>query len=127
VGHGPFPSLTDGGLFLDVVAAIAGLGNDDVRITIDATAIVDANCCNPGEQCKVPGQNPALVGVQGEASFPADAIKNGNLEFDIPTIAPPAQVRGAPDCPNAGWTENILDLHFTSVLIRVEHPPAPLS
>lgn len=116
------PSFTDNGLSLTASGALAGLGNGDVLITIDATADVTANCANPGGQSKVPGQNPAPINVTGSTSIPAEEIKNGNTPFSVTTLEPPSAIAGAPDCPNPGWSENILDLAFTSATITVEQP-----
>ena len=38
------------------------------------------------------------------------------------TIPPVAVIPGAPDCANPNWTEDILDLSFTSATLTVEQP-----
>jgi len=121
-GKNATPSFVDNGLSLTASGELAGLGNGDVLVTIDATADVTANCTNPGDQSKVPGQNPAPISVTGSVSIPASEIKNGNTPFSVTTTAPPSSIPGAPDCPNPGWSENILDLAFTSATITVEQP-----
>jgi hypothetical protein len=121
-GKNAEPSFTDNVLTLSASGALAGLGNGDVLITIDATANPTANCTNPGGQSKVPGQNPAPVDVTGSVSIPDAEVKNGNTPFSVTTLAPATPIPGAPDCPNPGWTETITDMAFTSATITVEQP-----
>jgi hypothetical protein len=117
------PAFTDLGLTLNATGALSGLGNADVLITLDAMANPQGLCCNPGGECKVPGQNPAPVAVSGSEAIPAGEIKNGNTPFDVTTQPPMSPIPGAPDCPNTGWEESIIDMAFTSAVITVEQPP----
>ncbi len=117
------PSFTDNGLTLTASGNLAGLGFGDVLVNIAATANPTALCTNPGDQSKVPGQNPAPVEVTGSVSIPATEIKNGNTPFKVTTNPPLTPVPGAPDCPNPSWTETITDMAFTSATITVEQPP----
>jgi hypothetical protein len=117
------PDFTDNGLTLSAEGELAGLGNADVLITITAVADPTATCTNPGDQSKVPGQNPAPVEVTGSVSIPASEIKNGTTPFAVTTDAPVTPIAGAPDCPNPGWTEDITDMAFLSATITVEQPP----
>jgi hypothetical protein len=113
------PSFNDKGLTLLATAVLAGLGNEDVLVNLSATANPTGNCCNPGGGCKVPGQNPAPVDVTGSASFPKEAIENGNLTVSVETNPPETPIKDAPDCPNSSWTETITDMSFTSATITV--------
>jgi hypothetical protein len=61
--------------------------------------------------------------VTGGQAIPAEEIKNGTTPFDVTTEPPTSPIPGAPDCPNASWTENITDMAFTSAVITVEQPP----
>src|SRR4030095_16343041 len=65
------PAFSDLGLTLNATGALAGLGNEDVLITLAAMANPQGQCCNPSGQCKVPGQNPAPVAVTGSEAIPA--------------------------------------------------------
>jgi hypothetical protein len=116
------PSFNDQGLVLNSTGALAGLGNEDIFIGLDATANATATCTNPAGQTQPPGQNPAPVSVSGGQSIPAEEIKNGNVSFNVTTEPPVTPIPGAPDCPNPQWTENITDLSFTSAVITVEQP-----
>jgi hypothetical protein len=113
------PTFEDKGLTLLASGALAGLGQENVLITLAATANPTGNCCNPGGGCRVPGQNPAPVDVTGSASFDKSQIENGNLIFSVETNPPQTPIAGAPDCPNSSWVESITDMSFTSATITV--------
>jgi hypothetical protein len=123
-GQNAEPAFVDNGLVLSGSGELSGLGNADVLITMDATALPVATCENPGTgEHLPPGQNPAEVDVSGSVGIPADEVKNGWTPFSVLTEAPATPVAGAPDCPNPNWTEHIVDLRFTSATITVEQPP----
>jgi len=121
------PAFTDNGLTLSASGELSGLGNADVLITIVAVANPTATCSNPsvndGKDQQPAGQNPAPVTVTGSISIPASEVKNGNTPFSVVTDAPVTPIEGAPDCPGSNWTENIVDMAFTSATITVEQPP----
>ena len=116
------PTFTDGGLTLNVAGALAGLGNADLVIQLTAAANVTATCTNPSGANQPPGHNPAPITVTGSQAIPADAIKNGNVNFNVTTTPPATPIPGAPGCPNPNWTESITDLAFTSATLLVEQP-----
>jgi hypothetical protein len=116
------PTFVDSGLFLQAVGSLAGLGNEDVVISVSAQGNVTATCTNPAGQTQPPGQNPAPITVSGTIAIPAEDIKNGNLSFSVRTTAPDAIVPGAPHCPNPQWTERVTDVAFTSLVLTVEQP-----
>jgi len=115
------PSFIDNGLSLRSSGALSGLGNENLVVTLSATANVTATCRNNGGNLP-PGQNPAPITVTGSQSIPASEIKNGNVSFSVATAQPTTPIPGAPDCPNPNWSEDILDLAFTSATITVEQP-----
>lgn len=115
------PVFFDNGLSLRTAGELAGLGNEDVVVTLTATANVTATCRNQGGNLP-PGQNPAPITVTGSQSIPASEIKNGNTPFSVTTVQPTSPIPGAPDCPNPNWSEEIVDLAFTSATITVEQP-----
>lgn len=113
------PSFTDGGLFLTESGAVSGVGNGDLTITLTAHAIPTATCTNPSGGNQPAGQNGAHLTVSGGTVVPgADGrSKNGVTYFTVSTNAPSRNVAGAPDCPNARWTETLSDLAFTDATI----------
>jgi hypothetical protein len=120
-GRNAKPAFYDGGLWLNATGELAGLGNGDVLVTLDAEANVTATCTNNGGH-QAPGQNPAPISVTGSQAIPAEEVKNGNTPFDVTTEEPDPIIPGAPDCPNPNWVEEIVDLAFTSAVITVEQP-----
>jgi hypothetical protein len=115
------PNFVDQGLTLNSAGSLAGLGNEDVLITLSATAAATSTCTNQGGN-QAPGQNPAEVTVSGSQSIPAEEIKNGNTPFNVTTVAPVTPIPGAPGCPNPNWRQDITDLSFTTATITVEQP-----
>lgn len=124
-GSNAAPAFTDNGLTLTAAGALAGLGFGDVQVNLAATANPTAVCSNKGTN-QAPGQNPAEVTVTGSVAIPASAIKNGNTPFSVTTTPPTSPIPGAPDCPNANWTETITDMAFTSATLTVEQPVGTL-
>jgi hypothetical protein len=120
-GKNAEPAFRDEGLSLTAAAELAGLGNGDVLVSLEAQADVTATCSNRGGN-QPPGQNPAPVSVAGAVAIPEEEIKNGNTPFNVETQEPETPIPGAPDCPNRNFTEDIVDLAFTEATITVEQP-----
>ncbi len=121
------PSFSDGGLTLMASGVLAGLGNGDVLIIVEAVGDPMAVCINPsqkdGKDQQPAGQNPAEVVLTGTEAIPEEEVKNGNTPFGpIQTEEPESPIPGAPECPGSNWSEVITDVSFTSATITVEQP-----
>jgi hypothetical protein len=113
------PAFSDQGLTLLTQGALAGLGNEDVTITVTALADPTATCTNKGGN-QAPGQNPAQVAVTGTQTIPSTEIKNGNVAFSVATEAPAQPTAEQAGCPNDNWTAEIIDLEFTQATVSVQ-------
>ena len=112
------PTVTDNGNTLTVCAALAGLGNEDVVITLSVTAAVDTTCISPGGN-EAPGQNRIPFAASVSRTIRSTQIKNGNVSFCVTTPGPRISAREA-GCPNNNWTARIDDVEFESATITVE-------
>jgi hypothetical protein len=107
-------------------ATLAGLGNDDVQVDLSVSGFALYQCQNGGGNT-APGQNKVLVGpATSSTSFPASAIKNGNLVFTTnpATLTAAPTVSGATaGCPNPNWTGVNPTLTLTSITLVISQPP----
>jgi hypothetical protein len=116
------PSFSDLGLLMEASGRLVGIGNVDAVLTLKATGQPVAVCTNPSGRNQPPGRNPAEVSLVGTQSIPREELRNGSFYFDLITQEPERIVAGAPDCPNARWTETITDVAFTSATLTLEQP-----
>jgi hypothetical protein len=107
------PTFTDNGTTLTATGSVAGLGNEDVTVTLDATGTAKIIGINPAGK-RAPGQSK-VVNVSGETTITDD--KNGRVDFSVTTIEP---VAPADALPNPKWTAIITDVAFSSATVTVE-------
>jgi hypothetical protein len=114
--------FTDLGTQLQVTGTIAGLGQEPLIVTVEADAVADVACFNPGTSTgPVPGQAQTLTvaGTTGEV------LPNRQGRFILTagllvTAAP--TVTGAEACPNPRWTAVVTDVTFSNIRVFVEQP-----
>jgi hypothetical protein len=107
------PVVTDAGVILVVEGKLAGLGEGDITVLVNATGIASVECTNPGGNV-APGQDTA-VSTSGSITLPS--AKNGHLTFAVAT-APPV-VPDTPTCPNDQWSAGVTDVAFTGGTLTV--------
>jgi hypothetical protein len=112
-------TVTDNGTTLTVSGKLAGLGNADVIITVDASGLAKVTCINPGGN-EAPGINKK-VDVTATTTIPASEVreKNGNVTFSLSTPSPAPPTPTEAGCPNDNWTVRIDDVIFTTVTLTV--------
>jgi len=106
------PTFTDNGTTLTATGSVAGLGNDDVTVTLDATGTATVVGVNPAGNV-APGQTQN-VNVSGQQVI--TDVKNGRVNFSVTTIPPTAS---AASLPNPKWTPVVTDVDFTSATLNV--------
>lgn len=99
---------------------LTGIGNDDVKVVLEASGFPEVTCTNKGGN-QAPGQNPPKVSASGEQVIKAylNLSKNGRSPFDVETIDPVYVDALEYGCPNANWTATIDFIYWTDATIRI--------
>src|SRR5256885_12026091 len=74
------PTFIDNGLTLTSNGALAGLGNQDLVVTLTAPANATPPCTKQGGK-HGPGPNPAPATARGRRAVPAAEVKEGRDSF----------------------------------------------
>lgn len=113
------PTFTDNGTTLTVTGKLAGLGNEDLKVTVSTVGTATKiTCTNPGGN-QAPGQNKPRVNTIGTQVIERDEIKNGSVTIRVTTAAPAQLTAKQAGCPNNNWTARIDDVEFSSATITV--------
>ena len=113
------PTFTDNGTTLTTTGKLAGLGNEDLKITLSITGIATKiTCTNPGGN-QAPGQNKPGVTASGTQTISSDEIKNGSVNIRVTTLEPAQLTAKQAGCPNNRWTATIDDVSFSTAEITV--------
>jgi len=107
------PIFTDQGSTLNASGSVAGLGNEDVTVLLNATGTATIIGVNPAGKV-APGQSEE-VNVSGTQTI--TDVKNGRVNFSVTTIEPTAS---AASLPNPKWTPVVTDVDFTSATLSVQ-------
>jgi len=99
---------------------LSGLGNQDVRVVLEASGFPKVTCTNRGGN-QAPGQNPPKVSASGEQPlFGFDLTrKNGKSPFGVETNDPPLVDPIVYGCPSANWTATIDFIFWTEATITI--------
>jgi len=104
---------------LTASGTLAGLGNQDVDVTLTASGIGTATCMNKGGN-EAPGQNPVFVEATGLESIPAVLFENGSTPFSVTVEDPPPPTAREAGCPNGNWRVTSFFVAWTSATITVK-------
>jgi hypothetical protein len=113
------PTFTDQGTTLRACFSLAGLGNQDVTITLNTSGEATTFCISPGGN-QAPGQNKTPVHPSAQISIPATEIKNGSLSVCVTTQPPPTPGAREAGCPNNHWSTRLESVDFTTAQIIVQ-------
>lgn len=113
------PTFTDNGTTLTTTGKLAGIGNQDLKVTVSVTGIaMKITCTNPGGK-QAPGQNKPGVTASGTQTITRDEVKNGTVRINVTTLEPAQLTPKQAGCPNNRWTADIDDVDFTSATITI--------
>src|SRR5688500_1859692 len=107
------PIFTDQGSTLNASGSVAGLGNEDVTVLLNAQGTATIICTNPGGNV-APGQTKD-VNVSGSQTI-TDG-KTGLVTFNVTTVAPKAP---AAACPYRQWTPSVTNVDFSGATLIVQ-------
>jgi hypothetical protein len=116
------PTCTADGLTITCTGQLAGLGNEDILVTISGNATFETTCVNRGGT-EAPGQNPALSAFSDSQLISGEDIENGTLSFAaVATITAPTPTAAQAGCPNGNWTVTVGEATVSSVSLTVQQP-----
>ena len=105
-----------------VSGKIAGLGNQNVVITVEVAGTADIFFVNKGGN-EAPGQNKAPFHDLASGVFRPSA-KNGSVTFNLTVDLSDAldELADSAEPPNGNWTTDIRNVEITAIRVTVEQP-----
>ena len=110
--------FVDLGTELRAIGQVAGLGNGNIDVLLNADGVATITCRNNGGEY-APGQK-ASISVSGKAMNVE--VKNGKANFVVETVQPPLIIPSDGICANPNWQAIVADVDFTSATITVFQP-----
>ena len=103
-----------------VTGKVAGLGNEDITVTVEVDGEVVVYCISPGGN-RAPGQNKEPFTAVDSQTFVPSA-KNGQFTFRIEVDLEEAiqDAVDAHECPNKNWTKEAGPIDLESATVTVE-------
>ena len=114
------PTAAADGETVVVTGKVAGLGNEDITVTVEVDGEVAVFCVSPGGN-RAPGQNKEPFTAVDFQTFTPSA-KNGQFTFTIEVdLADAIQAAvDAHECPNRNWDKEAGDVTLDSATVTVE-------
>jgi hypothetical protein len=98
---------------------VAGMGQENITIQLDAEGIPTVMCTNKSGK-QAPGQNPPKVSAHGSQFLVKESYtKNGSTPFWVETSAPTPLNATKAGCPSNQWTATITFVAWTNATLSV--------
>jgi hypothetical protein len=117
---GGTPTCRDTGNELVCTGTLAGLGNGDLVIDLQANAVASFECENRGGN-RAPGQNKIPFSAEGSQTIQDTEFKNGNASFNVAAPEdPPTPTAEEAGCPNGNWRAvRTSDIAFSDIRLTI--------
>lgn len=117
---GGTPTCRDTGTALQCSGALAGLGNEDVDIVLEADALGTFRCVNPSAKNEPLGQNKVPFSATADQHFDSSELKNGSLSFTISAPeTPPTATPQQAGCPGGNWSTRLVAVDFSNIELTI--------
>jgi hypothetical protein len=98
---------------------VAGMGQENITIQLDAQGVPTVMCTNKSGK-QAPGQNPPKVSAHGSQFLVNESYtKNGSTPFWVETSDPAPLDATTAGCPSKQWTATISFVAWTNATLSV--------